>query len=490
MPRIGVDVARVVKYLGDNYPTPADALKEYISNAIDAMRENYPTGTPPPCHVRIVLSKVAITLEYDAPGMDETDWEKKLAQVARSDKPSLQTLQIGQLGIGLLAFQTFARKVTFFSRKSASAPTIQVVLREGESEYELKRALKRDALPSPGMRIVFEQLKVDPSKARSPLGKERLTRAIGSKFSSQLASGQLDVVIHAGASAEKVTAPELNLPALAQGYSTQYPGGDRSKKVCLHLGFEARGTGKVAIRNAGVVVVEDIAAIDAEGVESGVLGSGYVSGFIDADFLRPTPARAVFEINEDWHLFLKCLERIQPSLEAEVNQYKSAEEGKKLALVAKEAITLAKEILQQDEYSDLQLLGGQARSRGQPTGHGSHPTGERTGGRSRKPGDHADTAGLRISFMESDDFPDAYRHSRFERALGTVLANKKNRDFAEAQSKNDLLAYGAILIGKETIAYNNPMPAVDESMERLLSFIFDVRRRVAGVTRVRTRRSA
>jgi len=401
-----------------------------------------------------------------------------LGHIARSDKPNLKTQQIGRLGIGLLAFQRFASKATFHSRKSRSEPTIKIVLREGQRDYNWEIASKKDSLPEPGMAIVIEELKVNPLGVRSALGKDRLKKVIGGKFSSPITTGRLEVAIRVGTTVEAVAATAMDLPPLAEGYSTCYVHGDRSKKVLVQLGYDSRGAGKVSIRNAGVVVVDSISSIEGEGLESSVFAGGYVTGFIDADFLMPSPARAGFELNEDWDGLVKCLKRMEPSVEAEVNQHRTEEEDAKLTSLAREAVTLAREILEQEEYSDLLLLGGQVRARGENTGTRSHPTGQRTGERSRQSGDRADSKGFRVSFNEVGFEDSTTRHSRYLRATGVVEVNVRNKDYRDAKSRQDALSYGAIMIGKETITYNSEGPAVDDSMEKLLSFIFDVRRKI------------
>jgi hypothetical protein len=85
---------------------------------------------------------------------------------------------------------------------------------------------------------------------------------------------------------------------------------------------------------------------------------------------------------------------------------------------------------------------------------------------------------MRINLLEIE-FPEGpARHSRF--VAGTLLINKRNPDYGTqaAGSEEEKLAYATLLIGKETMAYNDKR--ADDSLENLLSFLFQVKERVSA----------
>jgi len=68
-------------------------------------------------------------------------------------------------------------------------------------------------------------------------------------------------------------------------------------------------------------------------------------------------------------------------------------------------------------------------------------------------------------------------HSRF--LSGIVQVNESNHDYKRemAGSEEAKLSYATLMIGKETIAYNDKSKAVNDFLEKLLSFMFQVKRR-------------
>ena len=62
-------------------------------------------------------------------------------------------------------------------------------------------------------------------------------------------------------------------------------------------------------------------------------------------------------------------------------------------------------------------------------------------------------------------------HSRF--ASGVVQANTLHPDFQQAaRSADSRLAYAALMIGKESIAFNDRTGAAGDFLEKLLDFYF------------------
>ena len=60
---------------------------------------------------------------------------------------------------------------------------------------------------------------------------------------------------------------------------------------------------------------------------------------------------------------------------------------------------------------------------------------------------------------------------------GTVQVNTHNEDFKREQlgTEQERLAYGALMIGKETIVYNDLSGASNDFLEKMVSYLFQVK---------------
>lgn len=473
--KIRGNMANLLTYIGSLYRNPADAIKEYISNALDEWRKAR-EEMEGPCEVTYSLEKGKITIDYNSPGMDKKEFETALDKVADSVKPGLTVLQIGQLGIGVFAFNQVGNSCTFYSKKAKGMPTIKVVLRKQSDDAEIETATKRESREEAGMTIVIAGLQHDPTRLRGPLGAERLQRVFAEKFDPYLREGNLRITINCNRKSYEVEPLEIGLPQCCEAFREVHLSSDWQKVFKCQFWFDASGKSKVSIRHTGVPVVEDLKFIQAYGLEESVYAGGYLKGYFDADFLKPLPARTGFEENQDWIQFLAELDKICPSLEEEVEELRIGEEEKKLTEIQKKAIELACEILEQDQFKGLELLGGLKRQRAPTIHHGvTHPTGVLTGTRSTTAGTYS--GGMRIAFAETPFEDGPSKHSRF--LSGIVQVNKLNPDYKRemAGSEETKLSYATLMIGKETIAYNDKSKASDDFLERILSFMFQVKRK-------------
>ncbi|MFQ6046933.1 MAG: ATP-binding protein [Gemmatimonadales bacterium] len=475
---IRMNVANALQWLGTLYRNPADAVKEHVSNAIDEHLKAVERGDAhAQCTVTFRLQKKDVTIEYPY-GLNRDEFESALQRVADSAKRHTDVAQIGQLGIGIFSFQQVGRKCTFYSKKDRSSETLRVILREGEQDAEFDRARKRESLEAPGIKIVISGLKFDPTRRRGPLDPDKLTRLFADKFSSYLQKGWLAIEVWRNREKHVVEPPSIDLPRIGEGLERLALPGYPRREAVLELHFDPSGKGAVSVRHSGVVVIEDLAKSAAYGLEESVYGSGFVKGSIDADFLQPLPARTGFDENQAWIGFLGILDQVRPHIEAEVEELKALERAKELSEVERRAVQLAREILDLDDFRDLELPGGLSKGRAPAERAAVTPTGERTGERSREPGDRSEPSGHRFAYEEIPFEDGASRHSRYVK--GTVQANTLNPDYiAEAARGSDTkLGYATLLIGKEAISYNDRTGATDEQLERLLSFHFRLKNRL------------
>ncbi|MEK7281302.1 MAG: hypothetical protein AAB037_02985, partial [Chloroflexota bacterium] len=316
----------------------------------------------------------------------------------------------------------------------------------------------------------------DPTKPRGPLAAVQLKRFFAEKWDGYLREGNLKITIQCNSKIDEVEPLAISLYPILEPFKEASLSTDRRKKFNCQLWFDPSGKSKVSIRHIRVPIIEDLKAIQAYGLEESVFADGCVKGYIDADFLKPLPARTGFEENQDWIQFLVELEKICPLLEAEVKELRDQEQQKRLTDIQKRAVELAREILDQEQFHDLDLLGGLRRTRGPVVHHGvTHPTGTETGKRPRKKDKIGHPGGLRVYYEEVAFEKEPHLHSRF--MAGTVQVNTHNEDFKREQlgTEQERLAYGALMIGKETIVYNDLSWASNDFLEKMVSYLFQVK---------------
>jgi hypothetical protein len=478
---IQLHVANALQWLGTLYRNPADALKEHVSNAIDEYIKAKLAGTAHErCQITFTLDKRHVTIEYSY-GMSRAEFESALRRVADSAKRAGAARTIGRLGIGIFSFQQVGRRCTFYTRKTTASETLRVVLKEGCDEASMETALARDSLDRPGLRVVISELKFDPTRARGPLAPDTLRRYLAEKFDAYLREGWLGIAIRVGIAEFTVTPSRIRLPRLLADLQELALPRHPDKILRLELYFDGSGHGRVAIRHHGVTVVEDLASLTAYGLEDSAWAQGFARGVLDVDFLTPLPARSGFEENDDWIALLDLLDRYLPTLQAELDRHLVAHRAQEVSAIADRALRLARDILDLDEFRDLALPGGMAK-RGRPEAEQPPASGHR---RAKSPrandppaaqGTDASSRGRRIRYEEMPFETGSRAHSRF--VAGVVQVNTLHPDYQHAaRSTDSRLAYAAMMIGKESIAWNDRSGTAGDFLEKLLDFHFKLQGR-------------
>ncbi|HYT76866.1 MAG TPA: hypothetical protein VEL79_19075, partial [Vicinamibacterales bacterium] len=311
---------------------------------------------------------------------------------------------------------------------------------------------------------------------------------LAEKFDTYLREGWLTITIVSGVGEFEVRPPRILLPRLLADLRV-LTASDPAKRVHVDVHFDPSGKGRVAIRHTGVTVVDNIAALTAYGLEESAWAGGWVRGAIEADFLTPLPSRTAFEENEDWIALLDTLDRYRPTLDAEIDTHLSGLRARQASEIGERALRLARDILDLDEFRDLALPGGLAKRRRTPAPE-AEPSKQGKAPRSRKrsaaPGERPSRAGTRIRYEEVPFESASTLHSRF--VDGVVQANTLHSDYAAASRSSDArLTYAALLIGKETIAFNDRSGAVGDYLEKLLDFYFKLQGHARGRGRPRSR---
>jgi len=483
---IDIDVHKpnVLRLLGSLYRSPVDAIKEYVSNTLDRWLELRRAGEPlGPCTVAFRIDRREVVIEGDAPGMTEDEFVDALRRVADSRKQQLGVPQIGRLGIGIFAFNQIGRKATFLSRRSAAGPTCKFVLREDSGKAEQPVAKKSEELPRPGLRIAITELKFDPTRPRGPLAPEKLQRAFAEKFDTYLRRQDLRILVGANGATAEVRPRRITLPRVGEGYRSWPVCHDPARTLTAELYFDPGGRGRVGVRHAGVVVIEDLGAVDAYALPESVFASGFVTGCIDADFLKPLPARTEFDQNQDWLDFVDELAAaLGPSVQAEVDELRRQDTLRRFGDVHRKALELARDIFDLEDFRDLELPSGlkkrkaAAPKKGERAGDGE-PLKREPAEPPREPGTEP-AKGPRFSVVERAFEDGAGRHARFRE--GFVEINTLNPDYlAEMRGgEAERLGYVAMMIGKQTIAQNDAGGQADDYLEKFLSFFYRLKHKV------------
>jgi hypothetical protein len=178
------------------------------------------------------------------------------------------------------------------------------------------------------------------------------------KYDADLRDGLLKIVIHEPRGTYEILPIRIDLPKVGEGYEQLFVAGDKKRKIGLELYYDRSGKGTVCIRHSRVTITNDFARLSAYGLEDSIFASGSLKGYIDADFLTPDPGRGSFEDNDDWKGLLAELDRIRPAIEAEVQLLAESETKQKSNNIHRKAIERVLEILDQDEFKDLDLLPG------------------------------------------------------------------------------------------------------------------------------------
>ena len=362
---IKLHVSNALRLMGQLYRSPADALKEYVSNAVDRWRELRAANRgPKSCAVDVEVRKTNVAIHCNTAGMSELEFRTVLGRVADSRKKETDVSQIGRLGIGLWGFLQLGTSLHGLqprrierghpARASAREPGPRrvrpgleagVARRAGISRRHRRAPVRSDSRPQ---RARARQAPQAPRREVRETAPRRVARhhASGTRRPRRSPCGLPRSLFRAS---ERAT---------ATGGCRKAPPRDARRAL-----LRSSGNGKVAIRHAGVVVVESIADINAYGLESSVYGSGYVSGAVDAEFLLPLPARTMFEENDDWFDLMTELDRLRPSIEAEVEALRHEDTARQLTVVHETAMRLARDILDLPDFRDLALPGGMARSK-------------------------------------------------------------------------------------------------------------------------------
>ena len=473
---VELNKANALITLGSMYRSAADAIKEYVSNALDEWAMARSRGAPDQqCQVTFNLARKAITIDYNAPGMDANSFETALRHVVDSAKRDSSVPQIGRLGIGLWAFNQVGTRATFLSKPSPDSPTLKVILSRDSAEARFFSPDSSEERSVPGMTIRITGLFQDPTRRYGPLSQARLKHVLADRFDTYLRTGQLKITVKSGNNETEVTPVQLDLPEIGAKFQEPHIPGEPDKTFTTRFWFDPSGQGRVSMRHTGVVVIEDIRELFDFELSGSILISGLIKGYVDADFLSPLPARGQFLEDDTLAKLLNSLKTIGEELEAEITGFRDEAENERLQALFRRATKVAREILSQDEFMDLELIDGLrriSRTNGDsPVSIGATTNGNETNGHRQNGANGQRSSAARRPVIRRSDFGGDVRH-RSRLNDGAIEINISNPDFLALSRvpRSHQVAYVAMLLGKEIIAYNDSSRASDEALEKMAAY--------------------
>jgi hypothetical protein len=181
--------------------------------------------------------------------------------------------------------------------------------------------------------------------------------------------------------------------------------------------------------------------------------------------------------NQDLADFFDALRRLGPKLAEEIKVFQEEVENERLQGLFRRATRITREILSQEEFLDLDLIEGLNRIRSKDDGNGDGVTiripmankGKRGNGNNGSNGNGY--LRNRNSLIKNAVFEnDLRRRSRLTN--GTIEININSPDFLALAEvpRSHQLAYVAMLLGKEIIAYNDSSGVSDEVLEKMVGY--------------------
>lgn len=468
------DKAKVVSLLACVYEDPRVALAEFIVNGMDAGAHTI--------RISPVTGKVnSVVVLDDGYGMSQAEMERIVANLANSIKTSPEELQkrhidparvIGKMGIGILGFQSFARKVVFISKTDDSGPVWRMAMERGQVAADIEPALGKDkeriASVSRGTAVELIDISRDTMRLFSP---RALQQYLEKNFAALLRRDDCAAVFVGN---QRVTPPPLEGTPFPM---SRLPIG-RFGEAEMSLSVVASGIGLgdgVALTSKGRTVVKEIIRLPE--FQHAPWTDGVLHGSIEASFLTVAPTRSNYVRDESFGELVHALLLLEEPLTMEIQkarEKRSLEQQSDALQKLREAMGHALHDLElEGSHTQTRSVGGvigMATAGGSAhaeTGGASLPKGEPPnkspeGGAARRP-DHSQ---LNLEWRHLHSLV----HSQLAEG-GMVIVNEDCPDYAEecsSLSSQRTLRYLAKIAAKELARRNFAGADTDEVMEHAM----------------------
>ncbi|MGC8758176.1 MAG: ATP-binding protein [Caldisericaceae bacterium] len=475
------NIHQVIKLLANVYSDPRDALTEFLINSLDASAEN----------INIIVEKGKINrvlIKDDGFGMDNEEMHRIIKNIGNSIKVNPDELRkrkinseqvIGHMGIGILGYQSFCKKVVFISKSQSSLlGSWKMTLESNKEDAIVEEAsfseenllLNREN----GTTAVLYEVDHEIMKLFSFLFLKQYLE----KNLSGILRRRRDLKITLSDTVSEVVLEPLafsGIPFSKTSLSTK-----SGKLVKLDIYIQPTGANDdVRISTKGKVVVKEIIRLPE--FQHSPWVEGILHGLIEANFLEVAPTRADYLRNTLFNEFVDSLTEIEDALNQEIENAKEESDAEKREELIKRLNRAVSKALVEMSFegakvdvsdSKGKLVMGKLDGSPPPVNHTLNPRKEKhskintdekeTPIRSRSRG------GLNLKW---DHLGNPNLHSVL-REGGLIIINEDAEDYKSEcinSNVNKELRYLSKLVAKELSKFNNPLADADDVMENAIA---------------------
>lgn len=478
------NLGKGLRYLGQVYGDPRDALNEFVSNAAD----EYAQAGPPGRTVRITLRRGGrtpqIVVSDDGRGMTRPRLEAVAGHLCESEKAALLEADrvIGEKGIGILAFASFAEQCDIVTRVDGDPVTSRMRLRRGAESCEIGEETERRR-SRPGTDVYLTGIGRETWRVFTI---PKLTEYFRVRRRQALLAGEYAIELVEGRRIVPVR-PEVYRGNPFDVAPVRTPFG----VIRLHLYLwpnPAAGRTVALVGKGGTTIVDDLATLDE--FSHGPWNTSQVQGEAIFPALEQTTGRkGVVRDAERFPLFVRALQDLEAALTAELThlaQEHRERMERELFLRLREIFTRVLRELHDLEnplrapVADRAGEPGPGEAGQEPIPGGDRPRGGAGGEMPAAPEVEPEAPAITRQRQRPAPawrlvpFPEEKRHLRsdFEAETRVVRVNELHPDYRAAREDGTAqLHYLMMLTAKELALWQNPPTdglAAAEDMIRIL----------------------
>ncbi len=470
------NIHKVIKLLANVYSDPRDALTEFLINSLDAGADRV--------NITIKKGKInRIVINDNGFGMDDVEMERIVKNIGNSIKANPHELKkrkidfqqvIGHMGIGILSYQSFCKKVTFISKSQSTAETWKMVLEINKEDATIDKAnLNENKLlinPKNGTTVILYDIDYE------------IMKLFSATFLKQYLEKNLTGILRRNPKLKIVIRDNKSEFLLKPLAFTGIPFSKNSihttsgKEVRLNIFILPTGTADdIKLSTKGKVVVKEIIRLPE--FQHSPWIDGILHGIIEADFLDVAPTRSDYLRNNLFNEFVSSLTQMEEKLKEEIELAKKENNIEKRTEVLKKlnnAVTKALYEMRFDgakvDVSDSngKLIRSKLDGSPPPVKHTLKPRKEKHFRIKRDengyPIKSRKRRGLNVKW---EHLGDPNLHSLL-REGGLIVINEDAEDYKNECLNTSIkreMRYLSKLISKELAKFNHPFANLDDIME-------------------------
>jgi hypothetical protein len=474
------NIHRVIKLLANVYSDPRDALTEFLINSLDANADI----------VKIIIKKGKINrilIKDNGYGMDNSEMKRIVKNIGNSIKVDPHELRkrkinfqqvIGHMGIGILGYQSFCKKVTFIS-KSRNTPDVWKMILEADRENaKIDRATLSESNlllnPENGTTIILYDIDYEIMKLFSvTFLRQYLERNLTGILRKR---HHLKITILDNKT--KILLKPLAFTGIAFPKTSLFT--KSGKEIGLDIFILPEGTeDDIRISTKGKVVVKEIIRLPE--FQHSPWADGVMHGNIEANFLDVAPTRSDYVRNSSFHEFLEALTEIEHDLKAKIEAAKKENDVEKRTEILKKLNSAVSKALYEMHFdgaevnvsdSSGKLIKGRIDGSPPPVKHTLTPRKEKHFRVKKDADEYSVRARKRRGLnLKWEHLGNPNLHSSLGEG-GLIIINEDADDYKNeclnTNTKREM-RYLSKLISKELAKFNNPLANTDDVMENALA---------------------